>query len=88
MKRRQLASCSPERWEALRKAHEEFEQSELKRRLDEGWKIRSARVKRPRIKPQPRMVITLMMGKEIQVDIKVFREKYEPYGFRIIQEIY
>ena len=45
-----------EKLEALRQEHEAFEKSELKKRLDEEWKLQSARVKRPRIERTPKQV--------------------------------
>lgn len=47
------SSSTPSRTERL-KAHEEFEASELKKMLDNGWKITAARKsRRPRIYKEP-----------------------------------
>ena len=47
------SSSTPSRAERL-KAHEKFQMSELKKMLDEGWKITAVKkTKRPRIHKEP-----------------------------------
>lgn len=81
------AGCSDfnERREELSKAHAEFVKSELKKKLDEGYKV--ARVKRPRIQKEmtPRIIITSVFGESIKVSFEVYKSKYEPLGFKIIK---
>ena len=43
-----ISSSTPCRKERLR-AHTEFEASDFKKMLDEGWEIRATKLKRPRI---------------------------------------
>jgi len=85
------AGCSDfnERREELTKAHAEFVQSELKKKLDEGYKVK-ARVKRPRIQKEmtPRMIITSVLGELTKVSFEIYKDKYEPLGFKIITKIY
>lgn len=64
-----------ERMEELRKAHEEFEASELKKRLDDNWKITGARVRRPRIKYEPFKVI-MVFGKPVKITIEEYNKHY------------
>ena len=75
MKTKQLVSCSPERWEQLKKAHEEFELSELKKRLDDEWKIASSKVKRQRIKYQPTKIV-MVFGKPMKISLEESRDHY------------
>ena len=46
------SSSTPSRAERL-KAHEEFQMSELKKMLDEGWEITAIKKARPRIHKEP-----------------------------------
>lgn len=65
------SSATPNRSERLR-AHEEFEASELKKMLDNNWKVKSARVKRPRIKKQPsKMPFTIWFGITADIPMEI-----------------
>ena len=65
------SSSTPNRSERL-KAHEEFQVSELKEMLDKGWKVKSARVKRPRIQRKPfKLFGTLECKFDIPVEILI-----------------
>lgn len=74
-----------ERRMELEQAHEEF----LKM-VNNGWKIASAKPKRKRIQrtPQPKMVVTIVFGKETRVTIEEFETMYKPLNFKIVEEIY
>lgn len=73
-------SSTPKRSERL-KAHKEFEASDFKKMLDEGWKIKAVRPKRPRIQKQGFKVIITCFG-----NIKVTIEEYNQHckDFKII----
>ena len=77
----------PNRKERL-EAHLEFERSELKHKLDDGWRICSTRVrpKRPRIQ-RPKQIVTIVFGKEVTLSIKLYEEKYKHLGFKVVREI-
>lgn len=89
--KKEWAGCSDfnERREELSKAHAEFVKSELKKKLDEGYKVK-ARVKRPRIQKEmtPRMIVTSVLGEPTRITFEVFKTRYEPLGFKIITKIY
>ncbi len=89
--KKEWAGCSEfnERKRELSKAHAEFVKSELKKKLDEGYKVK-ARVKRPRIQKEmtPRIIITSVFGEPTRVTFEIYKSKYEPLGFKIITKIY
>ena len=73
------SSATPNRTERM-KAHEEFEASELKKRLDNDWKITSIKKSRPRIhknKPNPKRVKIAISGWEAMGTIIVSFGDYE-----------
>lgn len=84
--RSQWAGCSnfKEKYEELKKAHEEFHKL-----LDSGFQITAAKkVKRPRIQKaqQPKYVVTLVFGKELKMTIEEYNTRGQ--GFKKIREIY
>ena len=83
--RGEWAGCShlKEKREELSKAHEEF----LKM-LDNGFEIKEARVKRPRIQhtQQPKYVVTLVFGRELKMTIEDYNARGK--GFKKVREIY
>lgn len=89
MKTRQLVGCSPERWETLKRAKEEFEASELKQRLDNEWKITSAQVKhrRPRIKRTPKQV-RISVGGFIEITLDYSEWSSRGSLGTVLEEIY
>jgi hypothetical protein len=75
------SSSTPKRDERLM-SHEEFEASDLKKMLDNDWKVKSIKVerpKRPRIKkePKPRKLVIAISGWESMGTIEVSFEDYE-----------
>ena len=84
--RGEWAGCSDltERRRELLKAHEEFQ-----RMLDNGYQIKEARVKRPRIKKdvQPRQVVVTLGG---EWTVKLSFEEYQKRGdgLKIVMKIY
>ena len=84
--RGEWAGCSDltERRKELTKAHEEFQ-----RMLDNGYQIKEARVKRPRIKKdrQPRQVVVTLGG---EWTVKLSFEEYQKRGdgLKIVMKIY
>ena len=69
------SSSTPNRAERL-KAHEEFEASELKKMLDNDWKITAVRKsRRPRIDKEPKepfkMFGTIKVNFEIPIEILI-----------------
>lgn len=88
--KKEWAGCSDfnERREELSKAHAEFIRSELKKKLDEGYKVKAR--KRPRIQKEmtPRMIVTSVLGELTRVSFEIYKDKYEPLGFKIITKIY
>ena len=84
--RGEWAGCSDltERREELSKAHEEFQKM-----LDNGYQIKEARVKRPRIKKdkQPRQVVVTLGG---TWTVKMTLEEYQKRGdgLKIVMKIY
>lgn len=84
--RGEWAGCSDltERRKELSKAHEEFQKM-----LDNGYQIKEARVKRPRIKKdkQPRQVVVTLGG---DWTVKMTLEEYQKRGdgLKIVMKIY
>ena len=84
--RGEWAGCSDltERRRELTKAHEEFQKM-----LDNGYQIKEARVKRPRIKKdvQPRQVVVTLGG---NWTVKLSFEEYQKRGdgLKIVMKIY
>ena len=84
--RGEWAGCSDltERRRELTKAHEEFQKM-----LDNGYQIKEARVKRPRIKKdvQPRQVVVTLGG---EWTVKLSFEEYQKRGdgLKIVMKIY
>ena len=84
--RGEWAGCSDltERRKELTKAHEEFQKM-----LDNGYQIKEARVKRPRIKNdvQPRQVVVTLGG---NWTVKLSFEEYQKRGdgLKIVMKIY
>ena len=73
-----------ERYDELKKAHEEFQKL-----LDSGFQITAAKkVKRPRIQKaqQPKYVVTLVFGKELKMTIEEYNTRGQ--GFKKVREIY
>ena len=68
------SSATPSRKERI-KAHEEFEASELKRMLDDGWKASGAKVKRPRIK-QEKFKIVMVFNKPMKITIEEYNKHW------------
>ena len=67
------SSSTPNRTERL-KAHMEFEASDLKRMLDDGWQVSNVRPKRPRIKkdkPVFKLFGTLECKFEIPIEVLI-----------------
>lgn len=84
--RGQWAGCSnfKERYDELKKAHEEFQ-----RLLDSGYEITAVkRVRRPRIQKtqQPKYVVTLVFGRELKMTIEEYNTRGQ--GFKKVREIY
>jgi hypothetical protein len=84
--RSQWAGCSnfKEKYEELKKAHEEFQKL-----LGSGYEITAAKkVKRPRIQKaqQPKYVVTLVFGKELKMTIEEYNTRGQ--GFKKVREIY
>ena len=67
------SSSTPSRAERL-KAHKEFEASDFKKMLDNGWQVKNVRPKRPRIKkdkPVFKLFGTLECKFEIPLEILI-----------------
>jgi len=82
------SSDTPSREERI-KAHEEFEASELKRMLDDSWKVSGAKVKRPRIKKeiQPRQVVVTLGGNwTVKLSFEEYKQRGD--GLKIVMKIY
>jgi len=62
------SSSTPKRSERL-KTHEEFEASDFKRMLDEGWQAKATKSKRPRIKKEPKKPFKLFGTLECKFEI-------------------
>ena len=86
--RREWAGCTDltTKIELLRAAHEEFEASELKKRLDAGYKPTEVKVERPRIKKVPRKVVISVLNGKITVTYKEYLNRCQ--GFKIVMEIF
>lgn len=83
-----ISSSTPNRKERL-KAHKEFETSDLKRMLDEGWEIKAVRPKRPRIKKelQPRQVVVTLGGTwTVKMTLEEYKQRGD--GLKIVMKIY
>ena len=73
-----------ERYNELKKAHEEFQKL-----IDSGYEITAVKkVKRPRIQKtqQPKYVVTLVFGRELKMTIEEYNTRGQ--GFKKIREIY
>ena len=68
------SSSTPSRAERL-KAHEEFQMSELKKMLDEGWQVKEIKVKRPRIKKE-NFKIVMVFGKPTKLTIQEYNDHF------------
>ena len=80
------AGCSNlnEKRQELLKAHEEFQKM-----LDNGYQIKEARVKRPRIKKetQPRQVVVTLGGTwTVKMTLEEYKQRGE--GLKIVMKIY
>ena len=67
-----ISSSTPDRKERL-KAHEEFETSDFKKMLDEGWQVKANKSKRPRIKKESFKVIITCFG-PMKITIEEYNE--------------
>ena len=67
-----ISSSTPDRKERL-KAHEEFEASDFKKMLDEGWQVKATKSKRPRIKKESFKVIITCFG-PMKITIEEYNE--------------
>ena len=67
-----ISSSTPDRKERL-KAHEEFEASDFKKMLDEGWQVKATKPKRPRIKKESFKVIITCFG-PMKITIEEYNE--------------
>lgn len=68
-----ISSSTPDRKERI-KAHKEFEASDFKKMLDDGWQLKAVRPKRPRIKkekPVFKLFGTIECKFEIPVEILI-----------------
>lgn len=87
------AGCSDlqKKREELTKAHEQFQISELKKRLDNGYQITGVKVKsrRPRIKKekQPRQVV-VSLGGEWTVKMTFAEYQQRGAGLKIVMKIF
>ena len=73
-----------ERYDELKKAHEEFQKL-----IDSGYEITTVKkVKRPRIQKtqQPKYVVTLVFGRELKMTIEEYNTRGQ--GFKKVREIY
>ena len=86
--RGQWAGCTDltTKIEELRAAHEQFEASELKKRLDAGYKVKEARTERPRIQKAPKKVVIKVFNGKITISYRDYIRKCQ--GFTIITNIY
>lgn len=91
MKQRVIVGSSHlfEKLDALRREKEAFEASELKKRLDNEWKITSAQVKhkRPRIKRTPKQV-RISVGGFIEITLNYGEWASRGSLGTILEEIY
>lgn len=67
------SSSTPKRSERL-KSHKEFEVSDLKKMLDEGWQVKVTKPRRPRIQKQGFKVIITCFG-----PMKITIEEYNQH---------
>ena len=84
--RGEWAGCSDltERRKELNKAHEEFQKM-----LDNGYQIKEARVKRPRIKKetQPKQVVVTLGGNwTVKLSFEEYKQRGE--GLKVLMEIF
>ena len=84
--RGEWAGCSDltERRKELLKAHEEFQKM-----LDNGYQIKEARVRRPRIKKeaQPKQVVVTLGGTwTVKMTLEEYQKKGD--GLKIVMKIY
>lgn len=81
------SSSTPKRDERL-KAHEEFEASDLKKMLDNGWQVKNVKVKRPRIqKPKtPKEVEVSIFGGKIRMTFAEYQQ--HGAGLKVLMEIF
>lgn len=73
-----------ERYDELKKAHEEFQKL-----IDSGYEITAVkRVRRHRIQKtqQPKYVVTLVFGRELKMTIEEYNTRGQ--GFKKVREIY
>lgn len=72
-----------ERYDELKKAHEEFE-----RMLADGWQVTNVRKKRPRIQKAktPRKVVISVLGNKTTVTYQEYLDRCQ--GFKIVMEIF
>lgn len=74
------AGCSDfkERREQLSKAHQEFQNSELKKMLDNGFRLKEVRHKRPRIKKtaEPEFKIVMVFGRPVKLTIQEYKDHW------------
>lgn len=72
------AGCSDyqERINSIAEERAKFEKSELKKYLDEDWKIRKATLKpkRPRIKREEPFKVILVFGKPMKITIEEYNK--------------
>ena len=68
-----ISSSTPNRKERL-KTHQEFEASDLKKMLDEGWQVKAVRPKRPRIQKQDFKIVITCFG-----PMKITIEEYNQH---------
>jgi hypothetical protein len=83
--RSEWAGCSnfKERYEELRKAHEEFQ-----RLLDNGFEIKDVKVRRPRIQKSktPKAVLVSILGGKVKMTFEEYQKRGQ--GFRVIMKIF
>ncbi len=72
-----------ERYDELKKAHEEFE-----RMLADGWQVTNVRKKRPRIsKPKtPREVEVAIFGGKVRMTFAEYQQRGQ--GLKVVMEIF
>ncbi len=67
-----ISSSTPDRKERI-KAHKEFEASDFNKMLDEGWRVKATKSKRPRIKKESFKVIITCFG-PMKITIEEYNE--------------
>ena len=72
-----------ERYDELKKAHEEFQKM-----LADGWQVTNAKKKRPRIQKTktPRKVVISVFGNKTTVTYQEYLNRCQ--GFKIVMEIF